>query len=111
MTVSLGCVRRLEMFVMFIFILVRQTHCEYFKRQWLDFKICLANTVYIIVISVGKPSIAPLETLHNALSLRQLDSFLEKTINCPSHPEPEHPISRRKFKPQGKKGKASHTPI
>merc|ERR1719282_1065273 len=30
-----------------------------------------------VVLSVGMPSIRPLETLHNALSLRQLDAFLE----------------------------------
>lgn len=30
-----------------------------------------------VVLSVGMPSIRPLETLHNSLSLRQLDAFLE----------------------------------
>ena len=29
----------------------------------------------------GTPSIRPLETLHNALSLRQVDSFLEQITN------------------------------
>lgn len=32
---------------------------------------------FVTVLSVGMPSIRPLETLHNALSLRQLDAFLE----------------------------------
>lgn len=31
----------------------------------------------------GVPPIRPLETLHNALSLRQLDSFLEKMTTSP----------------------------
>ena len=31
---------------------------------------------FVSVLSVGMPSIRPLETLHNALSLRQLDAFL-----------------------------------
>jgi len=30
----------------------------------------------------GTPSIRPLETLHNALSLRQVDSFLEQITNA-----------------------------
>ena len=29
----------------------------------------------------GTPSIRPLETLHNALSLRQVDNFLEQITN------------------------------
>jgi len=41
------------------------------------------------VFSVGMPSIRPLETLHNALSLRHLDTFLGKAIvKKPSLPEP-----------------------
>ena len=30
----------------------------------------------------GTPNIRPLETLHNALSLRQVDSFLEQITNA-----------------------------
>ena len=37
--------------------------------------ICSFN--FVSVLSVGMPSIRPLETLHNSLSLRQLDAFLE----------------------------------
>lgn len=33
----------------------------------------------------GVPSIRPLETLHNALSLKQLDTFLEKMTATMPH--------------------------
>ena len=47
------------------------------------------NYLKIAVFSVGMPSIRPLETLHNALSLRHLDTFLGKAIvKKPSLPEP-----------------------
>ena len=32
--------------------------------------------IFVIALSVGMPMVRPLETLHNALSLRQLDAFL-----------------------------------
>lgn len=34
----------------------------------------------------GVPAIRPLETLHNALSLRQLDAFLERLSAAPVQP-------------------------
>ena len=43
-------------------------------------------------VSVGMPNVRPLETLHNALSLRQLDAFLEYVSQtnfktpCPTPP-------------------------
>lgn len=36
----------------------------------------------------GVPPIRPLETLHNALSLKQLDSFLEKMTVAPLYKTP-----------------------
>uniref|UniRef100_A0A182VT33 Inositol hexakisphosphate and diphosphoinositol-pentakisphosphate kinase n=1 Tax=Anopheles minimus TaxID=112268 RepID=A0A182VT33_9DIPT len=46
----------------------------------------------------GVPPIRPLETLHNALSLKQLDAFLERMTTGPlfktpaSSPPPKHPV-------------------
>ena len=47
------------------------------------------------VFSVGMPSIRPLETLHNSMSLRHLDTFLDETIlKRPGPPESEESGSR-----------------
>jgi hypothetical protein len=41
----------------------------------------------------GVPPIRPLETLHNALSLKMLDDFLEKVTSPPSPPKyPSTPL-------------------
>ena len=54
-----------------------------------------------VVLSVGMPSIRPLETLHNALSLRQLDAFLEYVTAtifktpCPS-PRLRSPLTEKR---------------
>ena len=39
-------------------------------------------TICVAVGEDGTPSIRPLETLHNALSLRQVDTFLEQITNA-----------------------------
>ena len=57
--------------------------------------------LFISVLSVGMPSIRPLETLHNALSLRQLDAFLEYVTAtifktpCPS-PRLRSPLTEKR---------------
>lgn len=48
----------------------------------------MLNSIFFIVGGViegfgGVPPIRPLETLHNALSLKQIDTFLEKMITTP----------------------------
>ena len=49
----------------------------------------------VAVFSVGMPSIRPLETLHNSMSLRHLDTFLDETIlKKPGPPESEESGSR-----------------
>lgn len=41
-------------------------------------------SIFVAIEGIGGvPPIRPLETLHNALSLRQLDAFLEKMITAP----------------------------
>ena len=45
-TGSLPSVKRLEMFVMFIFIFVRQTDGEYFKRQSVTLKFTQQTKLY-----------------------------------------------------------------
>ena len=48
------------------------------QRRWLSLKLLFCSLWnFVSVLSVGMPSIRPLETLHNSLSLRQLDAFLE----------------------------------
>ena len=42
---------------------------------------CRVLFLPLVVGEDGTPSIRPLETLHNALSLRQVDSFLEQITN------------------------------
>ena len=62
--------------------------------------ICSFN--FVSVLSVGMPSIRPLETLHNSLSLRQLDAFLEYVTAtifktpCPS-PRLRSPLRSNSF--------------
>ena len=72
-------------FIIYLFIFFRL-----FKRSY-----------FITVLSVGMPSIRPLETLHNALSLRQLDAFLEYVTAtifktpCPS-PRLRSPLAEKR---------------
>ena len=72
-------------FIIYLFIFFRL-----FKRSY-----------FIAVLSVGMPSIRPLETLHNALSLRQLDAFLEYVTAtifktpCPS-PRLRSPLAEKR---------------
>ncbi|CAB0006911.1 unnamed protein product, partial [Nesidiocoris tenuis] len=50
----------------------------------------------------GVPPIRPLETLHNALSLRQIDSFLERMargFKTPASTPPRQPGSSRPTSP------------
>ena len=59
-----------------------------FVAYWFlwDFeKISVVTSVHFFLFSVGEdgtPNIRPLETLHNALSLRQVDGFLEHITNA-----------------------------
>ena len=58
------------------------------------------NYDYFLALSVGMPSIRSLETLHNALSLKQLDAFLHYISTtafktpCPSPARTSSPTNR-----------------
>ena len=58
------------------------------------------NYDYFLALSVGMPSIRSLETLHNALSLKQLDAFLHYISTtafktpCPSPARTSSPTYR-----------------
>ena len=52
----------------------------------------------------GVPPIRPLETLHNALSLRQIDTFLERMargFKTPASTPPRQPGTSRPSSPSG----------
>ena len=65
------------------------------RHFWLIFKLWL-----FLALSVGMPSIRSLETLHNALSLKQLDAFLHYISTtafktpCPSPARTSSPTYR-----------------
>jgi len=67
--------------------------------------------VYCVAIEGfgGVPPIRPLETLHNALSLRQLDSFLEMMTTAPLYRTPAS--SPPKSSPAGSTHESLNPPL
>ncbi|BES94644.1 Acid_phosphat_A [Nesidiocoris tenuis] len=64
----------------------------------------IPNTASVSEGCGGVPPIRPLETLHNALSLRQIDSFLERMargFKTPASTPPRQPGSSRPTSPSG----------
>lgn len=58
----------------------------------------LNNLLFILILApaIFGVSIRPLETLHNALSLKQLDTFLEKMTNyVPKIPNKTHNLEQQ----------------
>lgn len=71
------------------------------------------NNFYFLSIAIegfgGVPPIRPLETLHNALSLRQLDSFLEMMTTAPLYRTPAS--SPPKSSPAGSTHESLNPPL